>query len=193
MSGGQSYNSPVDFRISQVPPIGITDPTAADAIAQLYAGMQQVIRTFIQYCGIGPESTSLWSELAGSSSTLLAGNLNRLYITASEAIANGAMINLWSNSGVLEARNANATDNTKICDGFTVNGAIAVNAVGEVQLNSGITEINGLTPGARYWLSTSNGLVASSPAVASGNVEQYLGVAIDSTHLSVNLGAWIQH
>ena len=95
MSGvGAAYtNSPVDFRIQPTVP-GTPDPDDVLALTELYAAMQQVIQTFIQFCGIGPAIVTQWPLLNGSSSTLLSGNLNRFYVEASEALAYGAMIKL---------------------------------------------------------------------------------------------------
>lgn len=190
----QAYNAPVNFFISQQPPTGISDPPAAEAIAELYNAAQNIIQALVNYCGIGPQSQSLWSQLAASPSTLLAGNLNRFYVTASENIQFGAMINLFGNSGVVNARNANATDNTKPADGFcSTSGGIAAAGVGEVQLGHGLNLFNGLTPGTRYFLDTSPGLVTATKPTAVGNIEQYVGIAIDANDLFVNLGYWIQH
>ncbi len=96
--------------------------------------------------------------------------------------------------GVAQVRNANATDSSRIADGFcTTTGGISSGTVGEVQLFSGVTQFAGLVAGTRYYLSTTNGLVSPTPATAAGNVEQLVGVGIDTTHLAVNLGNWIQH
>lgn len=167
---------------------------ARPAIEELYAFSFQAIRAFVDYCGIGPQNFVNWSLLAGNPRTLLAGNLNRLYVVASEAIAQGAAVSLFNSAGVLNVRNANATNNTKICDGFcSTPGGIAAGASGEIILNNGVASIGGLTIGQRYWLSTTNGLIANVPAVAAGNIEQYLGIAISSTTFSFNVSNWLQH
>lgn len=197
MSGGitSQYNSPIDFRLSQsVINEGQIDPGSRPAIEELYAFGFQVIRAFVDYCGIGSQNFANWSLLAGNPKTLLAGNLNRLYVTASENIIQGAAISLFNNAGVLNVRNANATNNTKICDGFcTSSGGILAGSPGEVTLNSGIAAIGGLTIGSRYWISTLNGLITAAPPVAAGNIEQYAGIAISATVLSFNLSNWFQH
>lgn len=197
MSGGitSQYNSPVDFRLSQsVISESQIDPGSRAAFEELYSFGFQVIRAFVDFCGIGSQNFANWSLLAGNSKTLLAGNLNRLYVIASENISQGAAITLFNNAGVLNVRNANATNNTKICDGFcTSPGGILATAPGEVVLNNGIIFIGGLTIGQRYWLSTTNGLIVNTPPVAAGNVEQYLGIAISATAFSFNMGNWFQH
>lgn len=194
MSGaGVAYNSPINFMINQTVP-GSPDPGSVAALTQLYQAMQQVIQAFVSNCGIGPQLASQFSLLNGNPRTLLSGNLTRLYVITSENIVQGAIINLYSNSGVLTARNANATNNTKIADGFCSQiGGITSGQIGEVQLMTGVAFIGGLTVGQRYWLSLTNGLIQNAPPTASGNVEQYLGIAITTTAFFLNIGAWIQH
>lgn len=190
----QQYNSPVNFFIGQDPPDGIKDPVAVSAFQEVYNAIQNIIQALVNNCGIGPQPSSVQLQLAGVPSTLIAGNLNRLYVTASENITFGAVINLFQSGGILQARNANATNNTKPADGYCSSTVgILAGAIGEVQLGHGLTSFNGLTIGDRYYLSTTNGLVSNAPATAAGNIEQYVGVAIDVSDLFVNLGYWIQH
>ena len=188
-----AYISPVDFRIAQVPE-GL-DPALQNTFNQVYASIQQLIFALVNNCGIGPRNGNQWAELATTpATTLLSGNLNRLYVQAQEVIAYGAAVNLYDNAGTLGARNANATDNTRPCRGFCTSSAgIAIGKYGEVQVNSGTARIAGLVAGTSYFLSTTNGLIAAGPAVALGNIEQYVGFAVDTTTLSFNLNYWIQH
>jgi hypothetical protein len=189
------YNSPIDFRISQsVLNESEIEPGSRPAFNELYAFAFQVVRAFVDFSGIGQQNFSNWAILAGNTKTLLAGNLNRLYVIASEAISFGAAISLFNSGGVLQVRNANATNNTKICDGFcSTIGGITAGATGEIILNNGVANIGGLVIGSRYWLSTTNGIISNAPAVAAGNVEQLLGIAISSTVLSFNISNWFQH
>lgn len=194
ISGG--YSAPVDFRIAQTPPV-ISTFQDVDAMAEeVYAAIQQLINSLVNYCGIGQQLPANWALLAGSSSTLLTANLRRFYAIASENINYGAIISLVNGgSGTVKARNANATNNTRIADGYcsTLGGVTAGNP-GEFILGSGVAVINGLVPGQRYWLSLVNGLIQNAAPVAAGNAEQLLGIAIDSTHFFYNSnGFWIQH
>lgn len=192
-----TYNSPVSFFISQNPPDNLSTQPAPvqQAFAELYSAVQQLIQALVNNCGIGPQSSALWPQLNNSVSTLLSGNLRRFYTTAVENIAFGAMVSLVNVGGVLFARNANATNNTKPMDGFcTTPGGILAAAVGEVTLSTGVLLTNGgLTPGTRFFLSTVNGLLTSIVPVASGNIEQYIGVAIDTQFIYINAQYWVQH
>lgn len=196
MSGSiitSQYNAPTDFRIAQLTPDEVP-PEYRAAFTQIYSAIQQLISTLINNCGIAPRNSSEWLQLAGSSVTILGGNMNRFYVTATENISYGAAINLYNNAGTINVRNANATDNTKPCRGFCSNSnGIAAGQVGEVQVNTGVVSITGLTPGSNYYLSTTSGLIAPTPAVATGNIEQYAGFAISNTVLLFNAGTWIQH
>jgi hypothetical protein len=190
---GIAYSSPVNFFISQSPPEEVPDDTKS-AFAEVYNAIQNIIQALVNQAGIGPQPGPNWAQLAGTSITLLSGNLTRFYAIATESISFGAMISIVNVGGIAQVRNANATNNTRIADGFcSTVGGIAAGTVGEVQLATGVTSFSGLTPGTRYFLGTVNGLVSAAPATAAGNVEQFIGVAIDSTHLFVNLGSWVQH
>lgn len=190
------FSSAVNFRLPLQVPTEI-DPKIKEAISPLYAALQQVFQAFVNNCGTDQQDQASWASLASQepASTLLSGNLRRLYVVASENIAFGAMINLFSNAGVLNARNANSTNATKTADGFcTTSGGIVAGAVGEVQLSTGVCSINGLTIGQNYWLSATNGLVQAGPDTTAGHIEQLIGKAITTTQLYVNIApSWIQH
>lgn len=190
-NGPIAYSSPVNFYIPQSVPPGLNEQTA-EAIAPIYNALQQVIFTFINYCGIGPQNPSIWDQIATSASagvTVMHGNLGRFYVIASENIAFGAMISLFKNGAVINVRNANATDNTRICDGVcSTPGGITANSAGEVFIGPCTASINGLVVGSRYYLSTADGLVTVNPPIVPGNMWQFLGVALDATTLAVNPG-----
>lgn len=105
-----------------------------------------------------------------------------LTVTASEAIAAGALCSLYDNSGTLNVRNANATDATKPANCFAPS-AIASAASGSVSfggaMNSGAAS---LTIGAAVYLSaaTAGASTATAPT-ASGNLLQIVGYAISAT------------
>lgn len=193
VSGG--YTAPIDFRIGQTPPPVTSFEDVNSVNTEIYASLQQMINALVNFCGIGPQLASNWSLLAGSSRTLLSGNLRRFYAVAAETVGQGAIISLVGSGGAVQIRNANSTNNTRVADGFcSTSGGITAGAAGEVILGSGVVAINGLTPGQRYWLATTNGLIQNVPATAAGNIEQILGIAIDATHFWFNTnGFWIQH
>lgn len=187
------YNSPVDFQLPVSAPDGLPVLTKS-AFDSTYNTLQQIISVLVNYCGIDQQLGSQWNILSGDSRTLLSHNMGRLYVQASENLAFGAAINLHNVAGALRVRNANATNNTKPCDGFcSTIGGITSGSVGEVILHSGVIIIAGLTVASRYYLSLVNGLITAVAPVAAGNIEQYLGIAIDTTHLFFSTHYWIQH
>lgn len=197
MSGDSSpvYTLPVNLRIAQnTPPLPQATPDVKNAFDEVYLGLNNLALSFVTLAGAAPRRISLWSSLAGRAQSILASNMNRLYIQASETIAYGDIISLTNVAGDLRCRLANATNNSRPADGFCSTGAgITIGAVGEVILAHGILPASGLTPAQRYFLSTTNGIMSTVPAVAAGNIEQYLGVAISATELYFNSGYWIQH
>lgn len=187
------YDAPVDFRIAQQVPDSVP-PELRQAFADVFDALQQIIYTLVDECGIGSQNRDLWEQLAGSYSTVKTQNLGRLYVIAGESIQGSAMVNFYNDLGVLKVRNANATNNTRPAQGFSnTEGLVNTGEILECIVGSGIVTISGLVLGDKYYLSTSNGQIANGPAVAGGNIEQYLGFAIDSNHAFVSFGYWIQH
>jgi hypothetical protein len=116
-----------------------------------------------------------WPSLLPSS-TLKWQNMCRAYFLASEAIVAGAVINIWSNAGTPNIRNANASV-PQYVRGVAPN-AVASGSYGEVFLK-GMAFISGLTPGAVYYLSNTAGLISSAPGANS----QIVGFALTSNTL----------
>lgn len=189
------FSSSTNFRLGLQPPNEL-DPAIKEAVAPLYAAIQQVFFEFVNNCGTDQRQASDWQALAQQTptTTLISGNLRRFYVQASENIAFGALVNLFSNAGVLSARNANSSTG-KQADGFCTTAAgITASGFGEVTLSTGVASVNGLIPGTRYYLSATSGLVQAAPDTTAGHLEQYIGIAITTSSLYVNMSpAAIQH
>lgn len=104
-------------------------------------------------------------------------------IQASEALTAGQVCNIFTSTGAVRVRKANATDTTKPASAFvtatTASGALApVSFVGAV-----IEGLSGLTPGATYFLSTTGGAITATPPSADGNGVQEVGIALSATTL----------
>lgn len=193
MSTSLTYNAPVNFLIDQTLGYNL-DPQTQAAFQSVIRTLNQIILTFVNNCGIGSQNTDTWPNIAGTSSTVLASNMQRFYVTASEDILQSALVSLWNSGGQLLVKNANATDNTAICDGFcSTPDGIAAGAVGEIILHNGVITGAGLTPATRYWLGTAPGEVTTVPPGVVGNVEQYVGIALGSGDLYFVCSSWIQH
>lgn len=189
----QNYVAPIDFRIPQAAPDGL-EPQTRRAFEEVYGGLNQFVRALVTYCGIGPAVPANWTTYKNSSSTLLSGNLRRFYGEASEVITYGQMVSFFNDAGTLKIRLANATDNTRAAVGYcNVVAGVAIGQMGEFILGTGVPLFAGMTIGAHYWLATVNGNIANAPAIAVGNIEQYVGVAISATELNCTIAGFIQH
>ncbi|MGY2052973.1 hypothetical protein [Methylobacterium sp. JK268] len=96
----------------------------------------------------------------------------------SEALAAGAQVNLYNNSGTLTARNADASaaNGGKQSDGFVLS-AVTSGGTAAVYRNGGLnTGVTGLTPGSDYWLGT-GGAVTATQNTTAGQTDQYIGKA----------------
>lgn len=107
---------------------------------------------------------------------------------ASDALAAGDLVNLWSDAGVLSMRRADATDDTKPADGF-VKVAVAIGASAPFFTDGQADDqLSGLTPGATYYLAVGGGVTDTPPAV-SGNGLQQVGKSLSDSSLLYQGGA----
>lgn len=197
MANSDGYNSPVDFRITR-DPAPVSDKGANTNFDDLYDFAFAVIATFVKYCGVGTIDPGSWSTIRPQDS-LFSGNLNKLYVKATANIAAGHMISLVLSGGVLQASPASAAAGSVAqADGYATAGVVS-GAIGEFIIGNGLdTTFNGtpapFTIGQRYWLNTAGGGgLRTTPAVAAGQLEQYIGIAVSTSAIMVNLGPAIQH
>lgn len=110
----------------------------------------------------------------------VSGSQATVHLIASENIAAGSFVNIWS-GGV---RLANATDGTRPCDGYAA-AAILTGQGGDLIVGRGqvITGMSGLTEGTDYWLSTTAGQLVNTAPSTPGNLVQYVGKAVDTATL----------
>ena len=107
-------------------------------------------------------------------------------VVASEALTAGDFVNLWNDSGTIKARKADASQGfTKFADGYVkANVASAANAT---VYFDGTNTLTGLTVGSKYYLSATAGTVTTTIPTTTGHIYQYLGKAISTTELSVEI------
>lgn len=109
-------------------------------------------------------------------------------LTASETLAAGDVINVWDDTGTAKIRKADATAEGKEAHGFVL-AAVTSGALGLAYFEGRITGLSGMTPGARYFLSASSpGAVTTTPVSTAGNVDQYVGQAVNATELNFEPG-----
>lgn len=138
-----------------------------------------------QAIGLGTVDDDGTGDTAKAGGDKINDNFDELYgatLTASEAISAGHFVNIHASSGA-KVRKANATDDTKPCDGYAP-AAISNGASGEVYCpGKRITGLSGLTPGAVYYLDTTGGQITATAPSGAGNLVQRVGVAVSATEL----------
>lgn len=172
---GQNFSTRLG--IAQFPEIDQAKyPTIfADAlrVRQALTILQGALDTYTGATGADPAN---WSQLDPMSWDRLA-NLTRTYVQATEAIAAGATVNFYNNSGTIAARNANAAAG-KPAHAYA-NAAVVSGAWGEFIRQGACKIISGLTVGATYYQSNTNGLITpTAPAI-----KQVVGYAMSPTTL----------
>jgi len=159
----------------------------------IYNAIHNLERLVATYTGADEQFSSL--DQITVDDTIFDGNLNRWYAVANENLNFGQAVSPILVAGDLQVRLANAVNNTKWCCGF-VNSVGSHNAGETIEIRTRglISGVSGLTPGARYWLSTTNGLITNVAPVAAGNIEQVVGFALETTRLLCNLDSYyVQH
>ena len=101
---------------------------------------------------------------------------------ASEALSAGAFVNLYSNSGTLNVRNADNTTNGKKAHGFVIAAVASAGTASVYTMSQTNTQLTGLVAGTDYFLSTI-GTISATPPSSSGNLVQQLGVAASTTSI----------
>jgi len=100
---------------------------------------------------------------------------------SSENLTAGDFVNLYNNTGTINVRKADASNNTKPADGFVlVNVTSPANATVYL-ISAKNTAVSGLTVGADYWLSTTPGAITATAPSSTGNIVQRLGKAKSAT------------
>lgn len=110
-------------------------------------------------------------------------------IQASENLSAGAFVNIWTSSGAIRVRNANATDDTKPADGFVTAAVTSGQNATVLGMGQQNTALSGMTPGTEYYLDTTAGGINATAPSASGNYQQPLGKADTVTALTFVPGA----
>ncbi len=186
-------NSLINSGLPQLPE-GVPNE-AYNHFVQIYNAIHKLEALVSQYTGCDGQDPLIWSQVTAEAS-VLSGNMNRFYLQAFEPLAYGNCVSLYNDAGVGKFRKANATNNTKPAFGF-VNSPASVVAGDYVEVIGGVgllQSVGGLTPGTRYFLSTTDGVITNGAPVAAGNIEQVLGVAITASRLFINISPfWIQH
>lgn len=108
-------------------------------------------------------------------------------ITASEALADGDLVNIWNNAGTANARKADASVTGKEAHGFVL-AAVASSASATVYFEGTNSHLSGLTPGPQFLSSTVPGKPTTTVPTGTGKVVQKVGIAINATTINFESG-----
>ena len=150
---------------------GVLDPTIINAKATS-AGAADAGKV-VQLDGSGRLDNSVMPVGIGADTKVM---------IASEALAAGDFINVWSDASAFKVRKADATTSGKRAHGFVLS-AVASGANATVYFEGENTAVTGMTPGDVF-LGTTAGRAQATAPTGSGQAVQRIGVATSAT--SVN-------
>jgi len=108
-------------------------------------------------------------------------------IVASEALAAGDLVNVWSSAGAFKVRKADASTSGKEAHGYVL-AAVASTANATVFFTDSDTQVTGLTPGVQFLSAVTPGLASATAPTATGQTVQRVGVATSATVLNFRSG-----
>lgn len=154
-------------------------------VLDTYVG-KTIYLKFTSFNAYGKEQQNLAEVTAYSYSvagglTVISGDSSAT-MTTSEAIAAGDFVNIWDSSGP-KIRKAVATDPLKSADGFCTVAAASGSPV-TVYFKGLNDKVSGMTAGDVFLSATVAGKATSTIPTTSGQIVQYLGVAISATTIN---------
>lgn len=111
-------------------------------------------------------------------------------ITASEALAAGDFVNIWSNAGAFAVRKADATTTGKPAHGFVI-AAVAAAGAATVYFEGTNTAVTGQTPGQVFLSAATAGKTQATAPTGTGQLVQALGAATSATSVNFEPGTAI--
>lgn len=159
---------------------------AAQKFLTLVSGVKRLVSAVTTSAGAADDGKIPALDASGRLSTTfmpIGIGADTKSLVTSENLSAGNIVNIYDNAGTPTARKADATTAGKEGVGFVLAGSTSP-AAALIYFEGTITGLSGLTPGARYYLDTTAGLVTTTPPSATGNVLQYIGRAVSATELS---------
>jgi hypothetical protein len=101
-------------------------------------------------------------------------------IVASEALADGDLVNVWSNGGTPNVRKADASSSGKEAHGFVL-ASVSSSGTAVVYFEGTNGDQTGLTAGVQYLSDTTPGKATTTVPTTAGHVVQRVGEAYAST------------
>lgn len=157
---------------------------AAQKFLNMVAGILTQLQAKDTSAGAGDAGAMVALDAAGKlSATMLPAGVGQLVknIVTFENLAARDLVNFYLDSGTLKARKADA-DNGLPVHGY-VTSAVTAPAAVDVFFDGIIPGFTGLTKGARQYLSATAGGRTETPPSGSGNLVQYIGIAVSDTEI----------
>jgi hypothetical protein len=149
-------------------------------------GIRILFTAIFSSTGVGDANKIVQTDSSGKlDSTLMPPGIGAATesMIAFEALSAGDFVNIYLNSTVRNARKADAS-NGRIAHGY-VTSSVTVGNNATVILQGTNTALTGLTIGNRYYLSaTTPGVATTTAPIVSGNIIQFLGVAVTTTSIN---------
>lgn len=187
-------NSNVDLGIPDTPPDGVKNPEVRGVYEFVINTINNLVRAIEQFVEPTTKDITQWSQILPTD-TLLRFQAGRLYVVASENIAETAFVNLHNAAGILNVRNANSAGGKPAHGYCNIPGGVVAGNRTEIILSQGLRAVAGLLPGQAIYLSNVNGIPSTVPDVAAGRLEQFLGIGVAPgiAYIDISLGQYIQH
>lgn len=154
---------------------------------QNVAGLLQEARAIIASTGAGDADKIVATDATGriDPSFMPTGiGADTATLTASEALAAGDFVNIWSNAGAFAVRKADGSTSGKEAHGFVV-AAVSSGAAATVYFEGTNGSLTGLAPGVVYLSATLAGKTQATAPTGTGQTVQRLGVATSATAINV--------
>lgn len=108
-------------------------------------------------------------------------------VTASEALASGDLVNIWSNAGAFAARKADGSTTGKRAHGFVLAG-VASGAQATIHFEGTDTGQTTVPPGELFLSATTPGKVAGAAPTGAGQTVQRVGFGVTATAFNFQAG-----
>lgn len=159
----------------------------ADKFIYMNAGILTELEATVTSAGAGNAGDIVALDGSGKlDSTLMPAGLgsDSKSLTAGEALSAGDLVYINGSGQMLKA-DANAI--AKAAVGFVL-ASVSNGASGTAYFEGTITGLTSLTPGARYFLSTTPGGITTTAPTGTADIVQQVGFALSATELSFDAG-----
>ena len=162
----------------------------ADRYLALVGGKRSVTEATVTSSGVAEAGDIVGLDASGKiDPTLLPTGVgpDAIAVLVSEAagLTAGDYVNFFDDGGVASVRLAD-NSNGRDAHGFVLD-AFADAATATVYFEGSNSALTGLTIGARQFLATAGGTTETPVAVTSGDLHQFLGVAINATTINTDI------